>query len=89
MAWAIHKRATIEVSNPDFQWIVENASGSLTPSPWLKVLNAQAQLIATVGGHLGLEPVSRSALKLPKQRKHSKFAGLIGQVGSTPGLSSN
>jgi hypothetical protein len=88
MAWAIHKRAAFEISNPDFSWIVVNASGTLTPSPWLKVLNAQASLLATLGDRLGLDPKSRSALKLPSQRKRSKFAGLIGRAGSFPSLSS-
>src|SRR3954468_20156402 len=89
MAWAIHKRASLELSNPEFLWIVTNASGSLTPSPWIKMLNGQAAIIASLGDRLGPDPQRRAALKLPcaKQQK-SKFAGLIGHnVSST--ISSN
>jgi phage terminase small subunit len=51
-------------------------------SPWLKILNAQAALLASLGDRLGLDPKSRAALKLPGARqKRSKFAGLIGQTG--------
>ena len=83
MAWAIHKKAAREISNPDFNWTVNNSVGSQILSPWLKVLNAQATIIASLGDRLGLDPKSRAALKLPGARqKRSRFAGLIGQVAS-------
>lgn len=83
MAWAIHKKAALEISNPEFQWVVLNSAGSQTPSPWIKILNSQAEKMASLGDRLGLDPKSRAALKLPsaKQQK-SKFAGLIGQGAS-------
>lgn len=83
MAWAIHKKASLEISNPEFRWIVTNSAGSETQSPWIKMLNGQAAIMASLGDRLGLDPKSRAALKLPsaKQQK-SKFAGLIGQDGS-------
>jgi phage terminase small subunit len=89
MAWAIHKKAALEISNPSFDWIVTNSAGSETQSPWIKMLNGQAAILASLGDRLGLDPKSRAALKLPgaRQRK-SKFAGLIGQLGSSPSLSS-
>lgn len=89
MAWAIHKKAALEISNPAFAWIVMNSAGSETQSPWIKMLNGQAAILASLGDRLGLDPKSRAALKLPsgKQRK-SKFDGLIGQTGSSPSLSS-
>jgi hypothetical protein len=62
MAWAIHKKAALEISNPDFNWTVNNSVGSQIPSPWLKVLNAQATIIASLGDRLGLDPKSRAAL---------------------------
>lgn len=84
MAWAIHKRAAHEINNPDFDWIVLNTAGSQTQSPWLKILNGQAQLMASLGDRLGLDPKSRAALKLPNARQQkSKFAGLIGQTESS------
>jgi hypothetical protein len=42
MAWAIHKKASLEISNPAFAWIVTNSAGSETQSPWIKMLNGQA-----------------------------------------------
>ncbi len=89
MAWAVHKRAAHEINSPEFRWIVTNSAGSETQSPWLKMLNGQAAILASLGDRLGLDPKSRAALKLPsaKQRK-SKFDGLIGQRGSSPSLSS-
>lgn len=87
VAWAIHKRASLEISAPDFEWIVLNSAGSQTPSPWIKMLGNQAQLMASLGDRLGLDPKSRAALKLPnaKQQK-SKFDGLIGQIESSSSL---
>lgn len=88
MAWAIHKRAAHEINNPAFEWVVENSAGSETPSPWIKMLTNQAQLMASLGDRLGLDPKSRAALKLPSQAKtKSKFAGLIGQIESSSSLS--
>ena len=34
VAWAIHKKAAIEISNPDFAWTVRNATGG--PRAWAK-----------------------------------------------------
>jgi phage terminase small subunit len=80
-AWATHKRASHEIANPDFQWIVKNSTGGPAPSPWLKILNAQAALISSLGDRLGLNPTARASLKLPKARQQrSKFAGLLGLV---------
>ena len=82
MAWALHKMAAIKISNPNFAWIVSNSQGSQVPSAWLRILNQQATIIASLGDRLGLDPKSRAALKLPgAKQKRSKFAGLIGQTG--------
>jgi phage terminase small subunit len=88
MAWAIHKRAAHEINDPAFRWVVVNSAGSETQSPWIKMLNGQAGILASLGDRLGLDPKSRAALKLPgaRQRK-SKFAGLLGQPASS--ISSN
>lgn len=89
MAWAIHKRAAHQINSPEFRWIVSNAAGSETQSPWIKMLNGQAAILASLGDRLGLDPKSRAALKLPgAKQKKSKFAGLLGQSGSSPSLSS-
>lgn len=89
MAWAVHKRAAHEINSPEFAWIVINSAGSETPSPWIKILNSQAEKLASLGDRLGLDPKSRAALKLPNARQQkSKFAGLLGQNGSSASLSS-
>jgi hypothetical protein len=81
MAWAIHKKAALEISNRDFIWI----AGVDRVSPWIKMLNQQAMVLASLGDRLGLDPRSRSALKLPGARQQkSKFDGLIGQIVSFP-----
>jgi phage terminase small subunit len=81
MAWMIHKMAAIEVSNPAFEWTTTNTKGTQVPSPWLKILNQQAMILASLGDRLGLDPKSRAALKLPSARQQrSKFEGLIGPI---------
>ena len=79
-AWAIHKRAATEISSPKFRWIVKNAAGSEIPSPWIKMLNQQAALMASLGDRLGLDPKARAALKLPSARQQREpIEDLIGQ----------
>ena len=88
-AWALHKMAALKISDPNFEWTVKGSTGAQTTSPWVRVLNQQATIIACLGDRLGLNPTSRAALKLPTgKQKRSKFAGLIGHAGSS-NLSSN
>jgi P27 family predicted phage terminase small subunit len=84
MAWAIHKRAAHEIGAPGFQWTTASKRGSPQASPWIRIANQQAGIMAALGDRLGLDPKSRTALKLPdaKQRK-SKFAGLMGAGSSS------
>jgi P27 family predicted phage terminase small subunit len=84
MAWATHKRATHEIGMPGFQWTTASKRGSPQASPWIRIANQQAGIMAALGDRLGLDPKSRAALKLPdaKQRK-SKFAGLTGASSPT------
>jgi P27 family predicted phage terminase small subunit len=78
-AWAIHKRAAHEIGAPGFQWTTASKRGGPQASPWIRIANQQAGILAALGDRLGLDPKSRAAVKLPdaKQRK-SKFAGLTG-----------
>jgi len=78
MAWAIHKRAAEEIAKKGFRFVVYNQHGSQAQSPWLKILNEQARTLVTVGGQLGLDPVSRQQLHSPVRQQESRFAGLIG-----------
>lgn len=77
-AWAIHKRATHEINNPGFQWVVASARGGEQPNAWLRILDKQAALLASLGDRLGLNPKARAALQLPDDdRPKSKFQGLV------------
>ena len=87
-AWAIHKKATLVISDLHLVWIDKSKRGAGVESAWIRIARQQAALMATLGDRLGLDPKSRAALKLPdaKQRK-SKFEGLLGlNPGSTPNL---
>ncbi|WP_375458877.1 P27 family phage terminase small subunit [uncultured Enterovirga sp.] len=85
-AWAVHKQATHEISAPGFDWIVTSERGNQQPNPWLRILDKQATLLASLGDRLGLNPRARADLKLPAEKPASKFDGLIGLPGSS-GLS--
>ena len=94
MAWAVHKKASHEIANPNMEWIVVNSAGSLTQSPWIKILNQQAVVLASLGDRLGLDPKSRMGMKLPGSKqtaKESRFGALLGRPerkGSSPSLRS-
>jgi hypothetical protein len=61
---------------------VPGSTGSQVTSPWIKILNQQTQILASLGDRLGLDPRSRAALRLPSaNQQRSKFEGLIGQTG--------
>lgn len=60
--------------------------GNQQPNPWLRTLDKQAALLASLGDRLGLNPRARADLKLPAEKPRSKFDGLIGQSASS-GLS--
>jgi phage terminase small subunit len=84
-AWAVHKRAAHEMNNPEFEWVVVSAQGTKQPSPWIKIANQQAALLASLGDRLGLNPKARAALHVESAAKAvSKFDGLIGQTGLSP-----
>lgn len=78
VAWAMHKRAVEEINDPDFDWVFMDHKGVKRQSPWLKIVNTQASLVAALGARLGLDPLAREGLRLPEQRMQSKFHGLIG-----------
>lgn len=85
-AWAVHKRAAHEVSNPDFHWTVLNAAGTPTKSPWLTILSGALRDMMSAGDRLGLDPKARAALKLPAAKQRSKFDGLTGPAVSSRSL---
>ena len=83
MAWAVHVKASHMINAPDFDWIVTNSQGTETQSPWLKILNQQSVILASLGDRLGLDPKSRMGMKLPGSKQNetkSRFAGLLGRT---------
>jgi P27 family predicted phage terminase small subunit len=83
-AWAEHKRCVEEVNKPEFKHVEAGSQGQPVLNPWLKHMNEQARLLLSIGARLFLDPVARSALKLPEEKPASKFAGLIGRPESLP-----
>lgn len=81
-AWAVHKRAAFELSNPEFEWVIHSNKGQV-PNPWIKIMFEAGNQMAKHSGKLGLDPGSREDLLLPKalggRQLLGKFNGLIGQ----------
>ena len=71
--------------------VVLGQNGAPYQNPWISVQNKSAQLLATLGTRLGLDPTARSSLRLPSGEKPaSKFGDLIpitGRKGSSPSSS--
>lgn len=88
MAWTEHKRAAHEVASPEFQRIVLNSAGNQVVNPWLKIMDKQALLMASLGDRLGLDPKARQSLRLPAEAPASKFGGLIARPRSSALLNS-
>ena len=80
-AWATHKRATHEIANPGFEWVVKSPQGGSQPNAWVRIANQQAALLASLGDRLGLSPKARASLHVPEEKPKSKFDGLIGAPG--------
>jgi phage terminase small subunit len=86
--WAWHKAAVHRMSAPDFQPVVVGGRGhGEVISPWFRLLNLASARMQSLSARLGLDPIARQHLSVPAgNRNVSKFAGLIGQNGSSPSL---
>ena len=82
MAWTIHKMAAIEISNPNFVWITTNTKGTQVPSPWVKILNQQAQIMASLGDQARGWIQVRAALKLPSARQQTQQVRRVDRTGT-------
>jgi phage terminase small subunit len=71
----------MEVGKPDFEHVVKSSRGGRQVNPWLRILNQQVTLMASLGDRLGLNPKARASLHMPEDRPASKFDGLLGTVG--------
>ena len=77
-AWSLHRQAVMEIGKTDFDHVVKSARGGRQLNPWLRIVNQQAMLMASLGDRLGLNPKARATLHMPEDRPPSKFAGLVG-----------
>lgn len=64
LAWAIHKQATEELHRSrdllgNMHLVIDGK-----PSPYVRIINEQATVMARLAGKLGLSPADRSGLKL-------------------------
>lgn len=79
-AWAVHRELTHQMQAPGFEWTLIGEGGRHYANPVVGMRNTQAQLIATLGDRLGLNPKARIGIRLPgEKRPRSKFDGLLGQ----------
>jgi phage terminase small subunit len=77
-AWAIHKRATLEIANPDFVWLTTSATGAQRAAPWVAIANAQAKIMGKLATRLGLDPITRGAMGVAgAPQQIGEFAGLL------------
>lgn len=68
--------------------VVKGQNGAPYQNPWTSILSKQAQLLATLGGRLGLDPAARNSLSLPQsETPESRFGDLIAIGGGRNGLS--
>ena len=87
-AWAVHKRAAHEISNPSFDWLTPTAADTVQKNPWFDILRGAARDLMAAGDRLGLNPKARLGLTLPaEKRPRSKFDGLFAPTGSSHSLS--
>ena len=80
-AVAVHKRCAHEMCRPDFQWVeISEQTGTGKPSSWVRMMFDAGNQIAKIGARLGLDPISRESVLLPRKFDlHGEFAGLIGR----------
>ena len=74
-AWSLHRQAVMEIGKPDFEQVVKSARGGRQLSPWLRIVNQQAMIMASLGDRLGLTPKARASLHIPENRPASNSLG--------------
>lgn len=66
--------------------VVTGANGAPYQNPWVSIQSKQAQLMASLGARLGLDPAARESLSAPAEdQPESKFAGLVAINGGKAG----
>lgn len=62
-AWALHKKAWLEVKRKGL--FAKGSMGQLVANPALAVLKSQAEVMLKAGDRLGLSPAARARLEMP------------------------
>jgi P27 family predicted phage terminase small subunit len=76
----LHKRA-VEAIRTEGE-VSFGESGAPYQNPWVSIQNKQAQLLASLGSRLGLDPAARSSINMPEEDEApSKFGGLVAIEG--------
>ena len=79
-----HKRA-VEAIRSEGE-ISVGEKGAPYQNPWVSIRNKQAQLMATLGSRLGLDPSARNSLQAPASEDNpSKFGKLVAIEGGRSG----
>jgi P27 family predicted phage terminase small subunit len=65
-ACSLHRQAAQQIKENGLN--IENKV-----NPWVQEQRRQAQLIATLGTRLGLDPAARSSINIPEQKPKGKF----------------
>lgn len=88
-AWAWHKAATEEMSQPGFQPLLATKKGQVQ-NPWFRILSDQSRTMLSLATKLYLTPADRTSIHLDYSEQHkSKFDGLLGaQTESSSSLNS-
>lgn len=79
-AWAKHAEAAHKLQDPVLGGSVITVNGEQKINPWLRVLDREALMMASLGDRLGLNPRARLSIQLPRDRPQSKFDGLTGRT---------
>jgi len=80
----LHRRAVLAVREQGE--VTAGESGAPYQNPWVSIQNKQAQLLATLGTRLGLDPAARSSLAVQQDdAPKSKFEGLVAIQGGRKG----
>src|SRR5215204_6152766 len=75
-AWAVHMRASHELANPEFDWVVTDANGKQVPNPWIRIMFDAGKQVANLGSLLGLNPSARASLRLPGKDRQQRDTSL-------------
>jgi len=80
-----HKRAVEAIREQGH--VLIGGNGGAYQNPWVGIRNKQAQMMASLGTRLGLDPAARTSIQMPSKDdgSASKFGGLVAIEGGRNG----